>query len=69
MRPLTLAPVQRKPTSEWMRKAKSRALAPAGSWNTSPPGLKTKTSSRRKSLISVSMYSRGSATSSCQAMI
>src|SRR5690606_18116958 len=44
----TLAPIHLDPTSEWISKAKSNAVAPLGNTLRSPLGVKTKTSSWNK---------------------
>ena len=60
MRPLTLAPTVRCPTSVWTAYAKSIGVAPAGSVLTSPFGVKTNTSSSKRSVRNDLANSRAS---------
>ena len=68
MRPFTFAPTVRWPTSVCTAYAKSIGVAPAGSVFTSPFGVKTYTSSSKRSVRKSCMNSRGSASSDCQSM-
>ena len=63
MRPLTFAPTVRWPTSVCTAYAKSIGVEPAGSVFTWPFGVKTCTSSSKRSVRNVFMNSRGSASS------
>src|SRR6476469_3344600 len=64
MRPFTLAPTVRWPTSVCTAYAKSIGVAPAGSVFTSPFGVKTNTSSSKRSVRKLFTNSRASSSSS-----
>ena len=68
MRPFTFAPTVRWPTSVCTAYAKSIGVAPAGSVFTAPFGVKTKTSSSKRSVRSDLTNSLASASSSCASM-
>src|SRR6188474_1532208 len=68
MRPFTFAPTVRWPTSVWTAYAKSIGVAPDGSTFTSPLGVKTYTSSAKRSVRRLRMYSPGSCSSACPSM-
>ncbi len=68
MRPFTFAPTVRWPTSVCTAYAKSIGVAPCGSVFTWPFGVKTCTSSSKRSVRNVFMNSRGSASSACQSI-
>ncbi len=63
MRPFTFAPTVRWPTSVCTAYAKSIGVAPAGSVFTSPFGVKTNTSSSKRSVRKLFTNSRASASS------
>ena len=57
--PFTFAPTQRWPTSVWIEYAKSSGVEPAARFFTSPFGVKTKTSSSKRSTLSASRKAFG----------
>ncbi len=61
--PFTFAPTVCSPICEWMVYAKSTGVAPRGRLFTAPFGVKTKTSSEKRSTLTVSRNSRGSSSS------
>ena len=69
IRPLTFAPTVDWPTAECTAKAKSRAVALAGNWITSPLGVNTNISSSKRSTLTASRNSSGSLSSFCHSTI